>query len=340
MMDKESPEQVMALALCGYARAVDVSPAEIAALFPLAMTRVVVSVLTSADRIRTNPENAEYLDVHGPKGWRLLAKFRDADIVEITSMLSKAVEIGVAGRQVEGLTRSIGTVVSAAPLPLPIPVLNLPNARPVVMDLSQVLKHKTEDTEPKQGPTSFSHCLVRAFGADKDAVAVGRYNELRKVYDGGDQFVDWFGAKRNVHVGVDFFVDAGVEVLSAFDGVVHSFRDNDLPLDYGPCIILKHQQGGLEFHTLYGHLSRESLVGLSEGQAFSRGQKIGTIGAWEENGGWRPHLHFQAMTSTLGMAGDFPGVCSETFRGPLTRMVFDPQPLLGFQVTQPDPVTA
>ena len=54
------------------------------------------------------------------------------------------------------------------------------------------------------------------------------------------------------------------------------------------------------FYTLYGHLSRDSLDGLSPGKPVRRGERIAYIGTHEVNGGWPPHLHLQIIGDMLG----------------------------------------
>ena len=84
-------------------------------------------------------------------------------------------------------------------------------------------------------------------------------------------------------------------MLAPLDGVVDGVRDNGMERDYGPTVILRHEPaGGPVFHTLYGHLGREILTTLQPGCQVARRQRIATIGALDENGGWPPHLHFQA----------------------------------------------
>jgi 4-aminobutyrate aminotransferase-like enzyme len=105
-------------------------------------------------------------------------------------------------------------------------------------------------------------------------------------------------------------MEPGSPVFAPLDGVVHSFRNNDAPLDYGPTIILQHtvDNGETAFFTLYGHLSAASLDGLYEGMPIKRGARLGSIGDYPINGGWPPHLHFQIITDMLGKSGEFPGV--------------------------------
>ena len=95
-------------------------------------------------------------------------------------------------------------------------------------------------------------------------------------------------------------------------------------------VILRHGPGeGQEFFTLYGHLTKESLTKLRVGQAIARGERIGRVGAVQENGGWPPHLHFQVIVDLLDRGTDFPGVALAAERGVWTDLSPDPNLLLG-----------
>ena len=89
--------------------------------------------------------------------------------------------------------------------------------------------------------------------------------------------------------------------------MVHGFVDATDRLDYGPVIVLRHMANEKPFYTLYGHLSRESLMGLRVGQPVKRGEHIGWIGAAPINGDWWPHVHFQIITDILDIACNFNG---------------------------------
>jgi len=114
---------------------------------------------------------------------------------------------------------------------------------------------------------------------------------------------------RRLHLGVDIWGPAGTKVMSPLDGIVHSFAFNNNDSDYGATIILTHRLDGVSFHTLYGHLSLNSLKNLYEGQAVGKGDVIGEFGMRFENGNWPPHLHFQIIADMQGWKGDYPGVC-------------------------------
>ena len=89
---------------------------------------------------------------------------------------------------------------------------------------------------------------------------------------------------------------------------VHSFANNAKRLDYGPCIVLRHEvmDNGdslgddlTVFYTLYGHLSEESLDVLEVGAKVEKGQQFAAVGAYPVNGDWPPHLHFQIITDII-----------------------------------------
>jgi murein DD-endopeptidase MepM/ murein hydrolase activator NlpD len=173
--------------------------------------------------------------------------------------------------------------------------------------------------------TQYVFSKLRAAGA---SVGVGGYNEHRVIYRRSQHFNQLDEEPREIHLGIDFWVEAGTPVFAPMDGVVHSFQDNHHFGDYGPTIILEHTQNGKPLYSLYGHLTRKSLEGLYEGKPFKAGEKLGEIGPYPENGDWPPHLHFQLMTDMLGLKGDFPGVCSVADREKFLSICPNPNRLL------------
>lgn len=159
----------------------------------------------------------------------------------------------------------------------------------------------------------FSVFLDNYLKGEGEEVAYGGYNEVRKLYRRSELFTASAeeGDNRNIHIGLDLWVQAGTAVLAALDGRVHSFRDNAAFGDYGPTIILEHNVDGQVFFTLYGHLSRESLRTLEAGQEVKQGEKIAELGSPSENGDYAPHLHFQIIKDMQGKKGDYPGVASK-----------------------------
>ena len=153
---------------------------------------------------------------------------------------------------------------------------------------------------------------------------IGRHYEDRTIYERSEVF----GTHRSVHLGIDIWAPAGSAVYAPLGGIVHSYADNNQHGDYGPTIILQHSRNGAIFHSLYGHLSRESLSGLEPGMPVSAGSRIATLGHYEENVHWPPHLHFQLILDMEGKWGDYPGVCARSERERYLKNCPDPNLLL------------
>lgn len=177
------------------------------------------------------------------------------------------------------------------------------------LDLSisnqELANNKTQTTHEFE--VYIEHLLAQA----KAKVAFGGYLEQRNIYKRSENFNNSTTAERNIHIGLDLWIKAGTPVLAAFDGTVHSFKNNNSLGDYGPTIILKHAIENHIFYTLYGHLSLESIVNLKVGAVFMKEQILGTLGKPAVNGDYAPHLHFQIIKNIGDNFGDYPGVCSK-----------------------------
>ena len=168
------------------------------------------------------------------------------------------------------------------------------------------------------------------FGKLKDSgarYAIGGYNEHRTVYSRSALF-DSGEEPRRLHLGIDIWAPAGTEVFAPLAGTVHSFQNNNNFGDYGPTIILKHELEGFTFHTLYGHLSLESLSNLKVGKKINKSQRIARFGEEHVNGNWAPHLHFQLIINMENYSGDYPGVCRFSERESYLNNCPDPQLIL------------
>lgn len=173
----------------------------------------------------------------------------------------------------------------------------------------------------------FSDYVFDVMLSKNQYTGIGGYDENRVIYRQRDHFTNQENP-RSIHLGIDIWADAGEAIYSPLAGEVHSFAFNNQFGDYGPTIILKHQLEEIEFYTLYGHLSLESLDGLYEGKQFAAGEKIAAIGNFPENGDWPPHLHFQVIGEIGEYKGDFPGVSSIENRENFLRICPDPNLIL------------
>jgi len=154
---------------------------------------------------------------------------------------------------------------------------------------------------------------------------IGKYNEHRPGMYQGEHFEQ---EQRTVHIGIDIAAPIGTNIHAFTDGIIYKQGYNALPWDYGTTIITEHIVEGKKLYALHGHLSKESLRLRKEGEAFSRGDIIATVGNKDENGGWNPHLHFQ-LSYKAPAVPDMPGVTSLRNRAMALQLYPDPQIVLG-----------
>jgi murein DD-endopeptidase MepM/ murein hydrolase activator NlpD len=185
----------------------------------------------------------------------------------------------------------------------------------------ELTSHIVSDT---QRYTDYINSKLQASGA---RFAIGGYNEVRELYSRSKLFSSG-EEPRKVHLGVDIWGKPYTAVMSPCDGVVHSFAFNNNYGDYGATIILTHNLDGISFHSLYGHLSLNSLKNLEEGMTVKKGDVIAEFGIPFENGQWPPHLHFQLIADMEDWKGDYPGVCKISEREKYLANCPDPDLIL------------
>ncbi len=326
ILDKPDPLAAAAEIVRGYHAEYPLTEDEMAALFGLVRLRLLMSVCIAAHQQRQRPDD-DYLGVSQqpirntlPKLARTHSRFAEAVFRHACGLAP----VSNAKPVTEWLRANVRAFTSVLPDDLraePCLVLDLSVGSPLVSG------DKRENAEPQ--------LTERIFGAMAEAgvkTGVGRYDEARSLYtsplfDSGGALTD---ERRTIHLGVDLFVEAGTPIYAPIDSEVHAFAINPAPLDYGHVIILRHRTSdGHTFHTLYGHLSAESLEGLAVGKPVAKGEKIATTGSSHENGGWTPHLHFQIITDLLDQDCDFPGVCRASQREIWRSFSPDPNLILG-----------
>jgi peptidoglycan LD-endopeptidase LytH len=220
----------------------------------------------------------------------------------------------------ERVTEALGRerarpLLGAGLLAQPLAVLDLTAANQVLHDV---------DLADPIAFQAYVDGVLRHAGA---AVAVGRYDEDRIVYRHSALFGGGAEA-RSVHLGLDLFVASSTPLMAPLDGVVHSLGDNASRGDYGPTIVLEHVVGGVCFHSLYGHLDRDSLRRWVDGDVVKAGEPFARIGTNEQNGGWPPHVHVQLIAALGRSRGDFPGVAARSERVRMLGICPDPNVML------------
>ena len=323
MLDKDDPLAVAAAVVGGYHAELPLTEQELALLPTLIAIRLCISVALSAYQQVEEPDNP-YLSISERPAWDLLARLAELPAGLLHYSLRAACGLEPYPQHETLVSWLQANQNTFAPL-LPV---NAREAAPLVLDWS-VGSAELNGLDDMVDVGQVSQRILARLRQAETSLAIGRYNEARLVY-AGPMFEETNGERRTIHIGLDLFMPPGMPVYAPLAGTVHSFADNDAPLDYGPAILLAHEpQPGLTFYTLYGHLSRDSLAGLVPGQVVEKGQEIGRIGDSDVNGGWPPHLHFQIIGDLLGHDAGFPGVAAASQRPVWLSLCPDPNLIAG-----------
>jgi len=326
ILGKEDPLQAARAVVAGYHGAFPLDELELSVLYALIGARLAVSVTNSAHRKTLKPDDP-YVTVSEAPAWEALERLAKIHprFAHYTFRVACGLPAVPQGEKIKKwLAANAGSAAS-------ILDADVKTARSVVFDLSVgstflgAEPGGANNLEVREKLSAETKRAGAAFG-------VGRYDEPRLVYTSA-----LFGAssnatdeRRTVHLGMDLFVEAGTRLRAPLDGVVHLTANNATPLDYGPLVILQHETSdGEEFFTLYGHLTKETLAGLREGQRVRRGEEFARVGTTDENGGWIPHVHFQIILDLIDLGSDFPGVAYASQRAVWTGLSLDPTLLLG-----------
>jgi hypothetical protein len=120
-----------------------------------------------------------------------------------------------------------------------------------------------------------------------------------------DHSVAGFAGARTLHVGIDLDAPVGTKVFAFADGIIHAAGYNPELGDYGNVMVVEHDLGirlakttatttttsqadtsRRKVWALYGHLDDKSIKGKVVGERIKKGQVLGRMGDFHENGGW------------------------------------------------------
>lgn len=165
--------------------------------------------------------------------------------------------------------------------------------------------------EKLDSANDYEKYIQKVLDANNAKIAYGGYLETRNLYKRSSVFNNQIENERNIHIGLDLWINEEASIHAILDGKVHSFQNNTALGDYGPTIILEHNINEFTFYSLYGHLNEACLKHIKVGDEIKKGQQIANLGLPPINGDYAPHLHFQLIIDMEGKKGDYPGVCSK-----------------------------
>ena len=324
LLGKNDPLAAASHVVAGYHRVFPLNELEIATLFPLICARLSVSVANSAYRRALEPDDP-YITVSELPAWAAMER-----LARLHPRFAHFTFREACGLPAVPHSEAVVAWLRSQTQIAPVLGLDLRSAPSLVFDLS--VGSRLLGADPRAVETAtLTETLFGRMREQGVLVGIGRYDEARAYagsqFSTGDHPTD---DHRTIHLGIDLFVEPGSTVYAPLDGTVHGLANNKAVKDYGPLVILRHVTGeGVHFHTLYGHLSEETLAQLRLGQAVARGEPFATIGAPPGNGDWPPHLHFQLITDLLEMDQDFPGVAFASQRAVWRSLSPDANGILG-----------
>ncbi|PIB38268.1 aminotransferase class III-fold pyridoxal phosphate-dependent enzyme [Maribacter sp. 4G9] len=287
----------------GYHSTFPLEELELEHLYDTIAIRLVISVTKSAINKRKEPDN-EYLLISEKPAWQLLEKWYaiDSDFAHYQF------------RQICGFTPHPNeprfrnwTDQNNFSVTELFPTLQKDKIHLLDLSVSSKWLGHQQDFDDLE---LFKYKIDRLQKEHPEKIPAGGYLEPRAVYNSSayDKFGNSGSESRTIHLGIDFWLPADTPVHAMLDGEVITAVNDAGDKEYGGLVILKHTIGNLQFYSLYGHLSLASLEGKAVGQLIRKGECIGYLGNYPENGNWAPHLHFQIMLDLLGYEIDFPGV--------------------------------
>lgn len=324
ILDKPDPLATAAQIVKGFHAACPLTGDELAALFGLVTMRLCMSVCIAADQQSHQPDNP-YLGVSQTPIRNTLPKLAAIHPRFAQSIFRDACGLTPLSDIVTGWIKShadsFASLLDFDLRAAPVAILDLSVSSPLLS--SDPMQNEESKLTPR---------IQQAINEAGEAIGIGRYDEARYFYTSpafatGNDLTDEYPT---LHLGMDLFVPTNTPIYAPLDGTLFAFADIVAHQDFGPVVVLEHKSvEHPAFYTLYGHLSRESLNGLTVGQKIVKGMQLASVGSSNVNGGWTPHLHFQIITDLLDLGCDFPGVARPSQRSVWLGLCPDPNLILG-----------
>ena len=321
VMDHPDPLAAALPIVTGYHKKFPLQEQELKALYVLVAIRLVISVTKSTINKEKEPDNV-YLQISEKQAWALLYKWKN--IPATFAWYSFRNACGYSSVPEEKLFNEWASSQQFTFKDL-FPGMKYLHIKQPDLSIGSLF---LGNFSSYQTTSDFSLKIQQLQANNPDTLLAGGYREPRPVYS-----TDAFKIESNngpeyrtYHLGMDFWLKENTPVHAIYDGEIVCCTNNMADKDYGPTIIIKHTISDHHFfYTLYGHLSKESIIGIQKGAKIKNGERIAFIGDKNENGNWPPHLHFQIILDLLGYENNFPGVCSPSQLALWSSLCPDPE---------------
>lgn len=302
-MHHNNPLEAALPIIKGYHKSFPLNEDELAHLYIAIGMRLVISVTKSAINKTKEPEN-KYLLISEKPAWELLNKW-----YAINSEFAHYSFRNTCGFSAHPEETKFKKWAKKQKLKLSelFPTINKNSIQPLDLSVSSTWIGHEEDFNDLD---FFQYKINKLQTKNPNKIIAEGYLEPRPIYTSSsyDKIGNYGRESRTIHLGIDFWLPEKTPVHALLNGEVIIVTNDAGYKEYGGLIVLKHEVNKLEFYTLYGHLSIESITKLKIGDTIKKDEEIGKLGNTIENGNWASHLHFQIMLSLLDYKNDFPGV--------------------------------
>ncbi|GAA4962835.1 aminotransferase class III-fold pyridoxal phosphate-dependent enzyme [Algibacter aquimarinus] len=303
IMDFNDPLEASLAIIEGYHKSFALKKEELEHLYIAIAMRLVISVTKSAINKTKEPEN-KYLLISEKPAWELLKKW-----YTINSKFALYSFRNACGFNPHPLEKDYKNWTKDQDFNLSdlFPSVNSNKVHSLDLSVSSTwIGHEVEFNDLD----FFQYKINKLQKEYPNKIISGGYLEPRPIYTSNayDKIGNSGKESRTVHLGIDFWLPEQTPIHALFDGEIVIVTNDFGYKEYGGLIILKHSVNSLEFFTLYGHLSVDSVTKVNVGKKIKKGERIAELGNCIENGNWAPHLHFQVMLTLLDFKNDFPGV--------------------------------
>ena len=254
-MGQNDPLSAALPIVSGYNQIFPLLEDELEYLYAAIAMRLVISVTKSAINKKKEPGNA-YLQISEKPAWDLLEKWR-----QVSSDLAHYRFREACGLRPHPGEERFRAWAKSRRFSLQdlFPTVNRKDCATIDLSVSSSwLGHHEEFSDFDL----FQFRLDQMQKKHPDQILAGGYLEPRMVYTTSayDRPGNSGKESRTIHLGVDFWLPAGTPVHAILDGEV-AFAVNDAgDKEYGGLVVLKHQEEGICFYSLYGHLSVASAL--------------------------------------------------------------------------------
>jgi len=303
IMGHNDPLEAAISIVSGYHATFPLEEKELKHLYNAIAMRLVISYTASIINQKKEPDN-EYLQISAKPAWDLLNKWKEIhpDFAEYTFRVACGFTAHPNQEEFNNWTIKNNFLLSDL-----FPTINKNEAHHIDLSVSSLWVGHQQD---------FNNLDLMQFKIDQlqkevpTKIIAGGYLEPRALYTSTayDSVRNNGKESRSIHLGIDYWLPEFTPVHALFDGEVVIAVNDTGDKGYGGLAVLKHQAEDIEFYTLYGHNTIESVTKYKVGDIILKGEKIVELADYPENGNWAPHLHFQVLLSLFDYKVDYPGV--------------------------------